>query len=128
MKTRYTISLTLIAGIAIGAVAVHSLHAQSKPMAYVVAENIVNDPSAYTKDFLPVVRKVIEEGGGKYLARGGKTVAMHGAVPPPRVVILQFDSLDKAQAWADSPAAKAAFAVGEKSATLHDYIVEGISQ
>lgn len=34
----------------------------------------------------------------------------------------------KAQAWANAPATKAAFAIGEKSATLHDYIVEGVSQ
>jgi hypothetical protein len=36
-------------------------------------------------------------------------------------------SIDKAQAWAASPAAKAAYAIGEKYATLNDFIVEGVS-
>jgi len=39
-------------------------------------------------------------------------------------VVLQFESLDKAQAWANAPATKAIFAIGEKYATLHDYAVD----
>jgi antibiotic biosynthesis monooxygenase (ABM) superfamily enzyme len=46
---------------------------------------------------------------------------MHGAAPASRVVILQFDSVDKAQAWANAAATKALFATGEKYATLSDY-------
>jgi uncharacterized protein (DUF1330 family) len=78
--------------------------------------------------FAPVIGKTIEEAGGKFLARGGRTIAMHGKPPAPRVVVVQFDSLDKAQAWANSPAAKAAFTIGAKYSTLNDYIVEGVSQ
>jgi uncharacterized protein (DUF1330 family) len=128
MKTRYAVILGMVAGVAIGAAAIQALHAQAKPMAYVIAENVVNDQATYAKDFAPVIGKEIEAAGGKFLARGGKTVSMHGAPPAPRVVIVQFESVDKAQAWASAPATKAAFAIGEKSATLHDYIVEGVSQ
>jgi uncharacterized protein (DUF1330 family) len=41
--------------------------------------------------------------------------------------ILQFESFDKAQAWANSPATKTAFAIGEKYSTLNDYAVESVS-
>jgi uncharacterized protein (DUF1330 family) len=68
------------------------------------------------------LRLSVEEAGGKFLARGGKTIPMHGTPPAPRVVIVQFDSLDKAQAWANSPAAKAAFAIGAKYATLTPFM------
>jgi len=54
---------------------------------------------------------------------GGRRVPL----PASRVVILQFDSVDKAQAWANAAATKALFATGEKYATLNDYIVEGDS-
>jgi uncharacterized protein (DUF1330 family) len=32
--------------------------------------------------------------------RGGKSISMHGAPPASRVVVVQFESIDKAQAWA----------------------------
>ena len=79
------------------------------------------------KDFAPAITKVIEANGGNYLARGGKTASIHGAAPAARIVIVQFESLDKAQAWANSQAAKDAFAIGEKYAALRDYVVEGVS-
>jgi uncharacterized protein (DUF1330 family) len=127
MKTRYTMALAVLAGVAIGSTGTHLLRAQPKPMGYVIAENVVNNQDAYGKDFAPVIGKTIQDAGGKFLVRGGKTVAIHGAAPAPRVVIVQFETLDKAQAWADSPATKAAFAIGEKYATLHDYAVEGVA-
>jgi hypothetical protein len=36
MNTRYKIALATLAGIGIGAAAIHGLHAQTKPPAYVV--------------------------------------------------------------------------------------------
>jgi uncharacterized protein (DUF1330 family) len=122
-----TVGLSMLAGAALGAAAIQTLHAQAKPMGYVIAENVVNDQAAYGKDFAPLIAKTIQDAGGKFLVRGGMTIAMHGAPPAPRVVVVQFESLDKAQAWANSPDAKAAFAIGEKYATLHDYVVEGVS-
>jgi uncharacterized protein (DUF1330 family) len=127
MNRHLTLGLTLFGGIAIGAFAVQAIHAQAKPPAYVIADNIVNDQAGYAKDFIPPVTKAIEDAGGKFLARGGKTIAMHGALTANRVVVLQFESLDKAQAWWNAPATQAAFAIGEKYATLHDYAVEGVS-
>ena len=127
MQTKYAVSMALVAGLAFGATATHVLHAQAKPMGYVIAENVVNDQEAYAKDFAPVIAKTIQEAGGKFLARGGKTVGIHGSPPAPRVVIVQFDTFDKAQAWANSPTAKSAFAIREKYSTLHDYAVEGVS-
>ena len=95
MRTQYTVALTLLAGAALGAAAIQTLHAQVAPKAYVVAQNVVKDEAGYMKDFAPSMSKAIEAAGGKYLVRGGKTISMHGAAPASRVVILQFDSVDK---------------------------------
>ena len=38
MKTKYTVALSMLAGVAIGAVAVQGLQAQGKPKAYTVSE------------------------------------------------------------------------------------------
>jgi uncharacterized protein (DUF1330 family) len=90
--------------------------------------NTVNDQEKYMNEFAPAITKTLQDAGGKYLVRGGKTIPMHGAPPAPRIVVVQFESIDKAQAWAASPAAKAAYAIGEKYATLNDFLVEGVSQ
>ena len=128
MKRLLAPALTLFAGIAIGAVAVHSLHAQAKPPGYYIAEITVKDPDAYAKEFVPPATKSFQDQNGKFLIRGGKTVATQGAAPAPRVVVIQFDSLDKAQAWWNSPAQKAAQAIGDKYASFRSFIVEGLGQ
>jgi uncharacterized protein (DUF1330 family) len=46
-------------------------------MDYVIAENVVKDQDAYGKDFAPVIGKTIQEAGGKFLVRGGKTIGIH---------------------------------------------------
>ena len=66
----------------------------------------MNDQDGYMKEFLPPAVKAIEEAGGKYVVRGGNTVSLQGEAPPSRVVILRFESMDKAQAWYNSPGRK----------------------
>ena len=41
--------------------------------------------------------------GGKYLARAGRTEKLEGEWIPKRLVILQFDSIERAKEWLDSP-------------------------
>jgi uncharacterized protein (DUF1330 family) len=125
---RYLTGLgTLLAGAALGAAAVQTLQAQSKPLALQIAEITVRDQDAFTKDFLPVIGKVVTEAGGKFLARGGKTVSVQGAPADPRIVVVQFDNLDKMQALFDSAAFKQAIAIGNKYATQRIFGVEGVS-
>jgi uncharacterized protein (DUF1330 family) len=126
MRTQYTVALSVIAGLALGAATIEVLHAQAKPMAYVIVFNTVNDREKYMSEFGPAITKSLQDASGKYLVRGGKSIPINGAPPAARVVVVQ-ESTDKAQAWAASPAAKAAYAIGEKYATLNDFIVEGIS-
>jgi uncharacterized protein (DUF1330 family) len=128
MKRLLTPAVTLVAGIAVGAVAVHSLHAQAKPPGYYIAEITVKDQDAYAKEFIPVATKSLQKQGGKFVIRGGKTVATQGSAPAPRVVVLQFESLDKAQAWWNSPVQKEAQSIGDKYATFRSFLVEGLAQ
>jgi len=127
MKTKYTLALSALVGVSLGAASVELLHAQSKPIAYAIAGDIINDEAGYAKNFAPLIAKEIQAAGGKFLARGGQTIPVHGGMPL-RVVIVQFDSLDKARAWANAPGTKATFAMGEKYARLHEYIVEGLPE
>ena len=70
MQAKYKIALALAAGFALGAGAIHGLHAASAPPAYVIEEIEVKDEGGYKNDFLPAAQKAIEDNGGKYIAGG----------------------------------------------------------
>ena len=53
MKAQYSVPLSMLAGIGVGAVAVQTLHAQAKPPVYYVAEIDVTNPDAYAKEYAP---------------------------------------------------------------------------
>ena len=82
-----------------------TLHAQATPPAFIIVENAVTNQDAYNKEYGPVIVKAVEDHGGKILVRGGKTLSFYGAPPKSRVGVIQFQSLEKAQAFADSRAA-----------------------
>jgi uncharacterized protein (DUF1330 family) len=117
----------LVTGAALGVVAVQALHAQARPPAFQIAEITVRDADGFAKDFLPVIGKVVTEAGGKFLARGGKTVSIQGTPADPRIVVVQFDNTDKMQALFDSASFKQAIAIGNKYATQRIFGVEGVS-
>jgi uncharacterized protein (DUF1330 family) len=127
MNQRIAMGLAMLASAAVGAGAVQTLHAQAKPPAFNIAEITIKDQDGYNKEYLPLITKAITDGGGKFLARGGKTLSGEGAAPAPRVVVVQFDSLDKVQAFYDAPATKAALAVGDKYSTQRIFAVEGVT-
>jgi uncharacterized protein (DUF1330 family) len=128
MKRCFITALSMLVGIVVGAVAVQRLHAQSKPRAYVIAEIDVMDQNGYAKEYLSrSSRPINEEGGGKFLSRGGKTVSIRGE-PPKRIVLFDFENLDRAQAAFASPGYTEAYAHGEKYAKFRIYAVEGLPQ
>ena len=127
MKHKYAIALSMVAGFALGATAVQSLHAQAKPPAYTISEITVTDNNGYMKEFVPPAAKTVQAAGGKYVVRGGKAVSWQGAPPASRVVVLQWENVDKAQAWFDSPGRKEAQAIGNKYATFRTFVIEGVT-
>jgi uncharacterized protein (DUF1330 family) len=123
MKTQYAIALALLTGVGIGAAAIQGLHAQAKPVAYVIAEIDVSNQDGYAKEYLPPSSKALLDNGAKYLARGSKTESFKGD-PPKRIVLFSFEKLDAAKAAFTSPAFVAAANVGEKYARFRIYAVE----
>ena len=83
--------------------------------------------NGFNNEYLPLVTKAITDAGGKFIVRGGKTISYEGAAPAPRVVVVQFESLDKLQALYNSAPYKDAIAVGDKYATQRIFGVEGVS-
>jgi uncharacterized protein (DUF1330 family) len=113
MKTKYTVALSLLAGVAIGAAAVQGLHAQAaKLKAYSIAEEEMLD-SAALNTYLPSIREAILKNHGKSLRTlTGRVVQIEGAAPPKNVAIVEWDSVDDALAFYKSDAWKASQASG----------------
>jgi uncharacterized protein (DUF1330 family) len=100
MSSTYKIAAVVIGSFVLGVGAANVLHAQVKPSGFVLAEIDVKDQDGYTKDFLPKAQALIKETGDKYLAGGfNKTIALTGAAPPNRVVLLQFPDIDAVKAF-----------------------------
>src|SRR5437868_14925462 len=128
MKTGYTVALAMFAGFGLGAVAVQGLHAQAKPPVYQITEIDVLNQEAYLRDYAPKAQAAIRAAGGKFLAAGGKTTTIEGDPPKTRVVIQQWDSVEKIQAYRDSAAFKDLLPLRNSLAKFRTYAVEGVPQ
>ena len=104
LKTRSTAALSMLAGIAIGAVAIQGLHAQAKPKAYTVTELQTLDAKAAADVAKRIQAAQTSAGGRNFRTGGGKVVGMEGPPPPQRVAITEWDRLEKAEAFFKSKA------------------------
>jgi uncharacterized protein (DUF1330 family) len=127
MKTHVKLGLAVVAGFGLGAAAVHQLHAQAAPPAYVVSEVDVVDEGGYANEYLSLANKALAASGQKRLASSGNTVAIAGDPPKSRVVVAVFDNMEKAQAAYSSQAFLDAQKVGEKYAKFRIFAVEGMT-
>src|SRR5467141_1781232 len=127
MNTHYTMTLAMLAGFGLGAVAVQGLHAQAKPPVYQMVEIDMSDQEAYLKDYVPKAQAAIKAAGGKFLAAGGKTTTIEGEPPKSRVVIQQWDSLDKSPGLPQFNGLQGPpTAPRDKLAKFRSFVVEGV--
>jgi uncharacterized protein (DUF1330 family) len=124
MKTQYAVAIAMLAGVAVGAIGVQSLHAQATPKAYVISEIEIVDQAAQTA-YVPKVVEVIKSTGGTYLAQGGKVASFEGEAPK-RVTVVVYDSFEKAQASRTSDAWKALKPERDKAIKATSYAVEAL--
>jgi uncharacterized protein (DUF1330 family) len=114
-----------IAAVMIGAAGLTLLHAAPvSPKGYVIAEITVTDPGAY-KQYAAAVLPIAAKFGGKYLVRGGQTLAVEGEPPRDRIVVIEFDSLAAAQSFEGSPDYQAITPLRHKAASSRVFLVEG---
>jgi uncharacterized protein (DUF1330 family) len=128
MQIHYSVPLAMLGGIAIGAFAVQTLHAQAKPPVYVVSEIDVTNVDAYTKEYVALARASITKTGGKLIAASQNVTSLEGAPQKSRITINVYDSLEKAQASRNSSDYLEARKVGDKYAKFRAYVVEGLAQ
>ena len=93
--------------------------------AYVVIEITVKNPEGY-EEYKILAPPTIGAYGGKYIARGGRAENLEGSWQPNRIVILEFESVEKAKQWLDSEEYQEAKALRHKYASSNAIVVEGV--
>jgi uncharacterized protein (DUF1330 family) len=127
MKANLKLVLAALVGVSIGAVCAKVIHAQQVKVApgYVIAEVEVTDPAIVQK-YSEKVPETLAPFNHHYVVRGGKTQSLEGA-PPKLIVIIAFDSAEKAREWYESPAYQAIKPLRLSAATSRLFIAEGIA-
>ena len=128
MKTNYKLTLAVLAGVSIGiagARAIHAQPAQTRP-AYVIAEVEVTDPTTLKK-YSDKAPQIVASFNGRYVVRGGNVQALEGEPPKGFIVVIGFDSVEKAREWYDSPAYAAIKPFRQSSTKSRIFIAEGVA-
>ncbi|GGK18508.1 DUF1330 domain-containing protein [Salinarimonas ramus] len=93
------------------------------PKAYIIARVTVTDPERYA-NYVKGATEAIRKYGGRALARGGRMTSLEGEARP-RNVVLEFDSLEQAERYYNSPEYQAAKSEREGAAIAEIVAVEG---
>lgn len=125
MKKWPTAVLAVLVGFASGAAVVYRVHAQAKPAAYTIAEIEVTDPATY-KQYAETTGRGIPTAGGRFIVRGGKTLVLNGP-PPKQIAVIQWESLEKAQAFFESETYKKLIPIRDKASNFRAFIIEGVA-
>jgi len=129
MKTSHVIGLSMLAGIAVGAVAIQGLHAQAKPPVYLVVDisEVTNpeDWKAVTGRPMTALDAIMKDFGGRYLIRTDKITALEGTASK-RLILIAFDNVEKAKGWYNSAEQKKVNENRMKNTKSRAFIVDGM--
>ncbi len=93
--------------------------------AYVILEIEVVDPVGY-EEYKKHASATVLQHGGKYIVRGGAAEVLEGDWKPKRIVILQFDSMERAKEWLNCEEYREPRAMRHRTAKTNMILVDGV--
>ena len=93
--------------------------------AYLISDGEVTDAALFA-EFADGILPVMDAHSGKYLVRGGATQVVGGNWTPHRLVVIEFESLERLQALIASPEYIELAAIRDKSSNSNTIIVDGV--
>lgn len=93
--------------------------------AYLIVETDITDPEQY-EQYKAASPCAVAAGGGRFLVRGGELAVLEGDWSPKRLVMVEFEDLEAAKRFYESPEYQAALKLREGAANLRMVVVEGI--
>jgi len=92
---------------------------------YVVVQVDIEDPDGFAQ-YREMVPPTLDIYGGKYLVRGGDYECVEGDWDPKRLVIIQFESVERAKAWLNSDEYAPAKQLRHQTAQSKCVVVDGL--
>jgi uncharacterized protein (DUF1330 family) len=93
--------------------------------AYVIVETDIHDPEQYER-YKAASPAAVADGGGRFVVRGGELAVLEGDWQPTRLVVLEFEDLEAAKRWYESPAYEEAKKLRAGAANLRMVAVQGV--
>ena len=91
---------------------------------YIIAEIEITDPETY-EEYKKIAPASIDRFKGEYLARGGRTERLEGDWQPKRIVVLRFESFERAKEWWNSKEYRAPKLLRQSAALTRMIVVDG---
>ncbi|MEY2541990.1 MAG: hypothetical protein QOI22_1592 [Verrucomicrobiota bacterium] len=92
--------------------------------AYVIVEIDVTDPVEY-EEYKKQAGASVANHGGKYIVRGGATETLEGDWKPKRIVVLEFESMQRAKEWLNCEEYREPRKIRHRTAKTNMILVEG---
>lgn len=93
---------------------------------YIVAEVKAHDFEAMAQ-YRALSTAAVQQYGGRFIVRGGASEILEGKwSPPERMVVVEFDSVEQAKRFYDSPEYQAARKVRENAAQMNMLVIAGV--
>jgi uncharacterized protein (DUF1330 family) len=93
--------------------------------AYVIVDLEIVDPSGF-EEYKKRVVPLVEKYGGKYIVAGGQVETVEGDWKPKRIVILEFESMQRAKEWLNCEEYREPREMRHHSAKTKMILVEGV--
>jgi uncharacterized protein (DUF1330 family) len=93
--------------------------------AYVIVEIDVTNPVGY-EEYKKQAGATVAQHGGKYIVRGGKTEVLEGDWKPKRIVVLEFESMQRAKEWLNCEGYREPRKMRHRTARTNMILVEGM--
>jgi uncharacterized protein (DUF1330 family) len=93
--------------------------------AYVIVEIDIVDPAGY-EEYKKLAGVTVAKYGGKYIVRGGRTEVLEGEWEPKRIVVLEFESMQRAKDWLNCEEYREPRKMRHGTARTNMILVEGI--
>ena len=92
---------------------------------YIIVDVQITDPEAYER-YKAAVPATLAAYGGKFLVRGGHAETLEGNWEPNRIVVVEFESVEKAKAWWSSQEYASPKQLRQSASVTKMIVVEGI--
>jgi uncharacterized protein (DUF1330 family) len=92
--------------------------------AYLISTIEITDPAGY-EDYRKRVGAPLAQYGGRFLVRGGEIDYAEGEWRPKRVVVVEFESMEKARAFYHSPEYAEAIKIRQRTSKSSVILVQG---